>query len=171
KATVYGAELELRKNLMVDSDDQPLLAFGFNVSYLHTEQDLFDEISGSYSTTFNRANDELQGASPLIANADFNYNPSFGNYKPVINLVGNYYSDRIFALGSGQLGNIIEKGIPTLDFVWKNPIGENFEINLSAKNLLNPTFELNREITAGQNIVLQDFKRGVDLGISMKYKF
>ncbi len=171
KATVYGAELELRKNLMVDSDDQPLLAFGFNVSYLHTQQDLFDEISGSYSTTFNRDNDELQGASPLIANADFNYNPSFGNYKPVINLVGNYYSDRIFALGSGQLGNIIEKGIPTLDFVWKNPIGENFEINLSAKNLLNPTFELNREITAGQNIVLQDFKRGVDLGISMKYKF
>lgn len=171
KATVYGAELELRKNLMVDEEEQPVLAFGLNVSYLYTDQDLYDEIGGSFSTTFNRDSDELQGASPLIANADINYSPTFGNYSPIINLVGNYYSDRIFALGSGQLGNIIEKGIPTLDLVWKNPIGENFEINLSAKNLLNPTFELNREITNGENIILQDFKRGVDLGISMKYKF
>lgn len=171
KATVYGAELELRKNLLVDADEQSVLAFGLNVSYLYTDQDLYDEISGSFSTTFNRDNDELQGASPLIINTDINYSPSFGKYEPIINLVGNYYSDRIFALGSGQLGNIIEKGIPTLDFVWKNPINENFEINLTAKNLLNPTFELSREISSDQNIVLQDYKRGIDLGISIKYKF
>ncbi|MGB7393660.1 MAG: TonB-dependent receptor [Pricia sp.] len=171
KATVYGAEVELRKNLMVDAEEQPVLAFGLNVSYLYTDQDLYDEISGAFSTTFNRESDELQGASPLIANADINYSPAFGDYKPIINLVGNYYSDRIFALGSGQLGNIVEKGIPTLDFVWKNPIGENFEVNLSAKNILNPTFELNREITNNENIILQDFKRGVDVGVSLKYNF
>ena len=171
KAKVYGAELELRKNLLVDANEQPVLAFGLNVSYIYTDQDLFDEINGSFSTTFNRSSDELQGASPLIANLDVNYSPTFGTYSPVINLVGNYYADRIFALGSGQLGNIVEKGIPTLDFVWKNSISDNFDINITAKNLLNPTFELNREITDGQNIVLQDFKRGIDFGVSMTYKF
>ncbi len=171
RATVYGAELELRKNLLVKSDEQPELSFGLNVSYLYTDQDLYDEISGSFSTTFNRDSDELQGASPLILNADLNYTPTFGTYTPVLNLVGNYYSDRIFALGSGQLGNIIEKGIPTLDFIWKNEFGEHFEINLSAKNILNPTFELNRNIVNNQQIILQDYKRGIDFGLSMKYKF
>ena len=171
KATVYGAELELRKTLLVDEDEQPELSFGFNASYIYTDQDLYDEISGSFSTTFNRDSDELQGASPLIVNADINYTPSFGSFRPALNLVGNYYADRIFALGSGQLGNIIEKGIATLDFVWKNQLGEHLEIDLSAKNLLNPTFELNRNIANNQQMILQDYKRGVDFGITMKYKF
>jgi hypothetical protein len=85
--------------------------------------------------------------------------------------VGNYFSDRIFALGSGQLGNIIEKGIPTLDLVWKNSFGEHLEVTLNAKNILDPTFEINREIVNGERIILQDFKRGVDLGLSVKYSF
>ena len=171
KATVYGAELELRKTLLANEDEQAELSFGFNASYIYTDQDLYDEISGSFSTTFNRDSDELQGASPLIVNADINYTPSFGDYKPALNLVGNYYADRIYALGSGQLGNIIEKGIPTLDFVWKNQFGEHLEIDLSVKNLLNPTFELNRNITNNQQIILQDYKRGIDFGMTMKYKF
>ncbi|ALM08770.1 TonB-dependent receptor [Sediminicola sp. YIK13] len=171
KADVFGAELELRKNILLNDEQQPELTFGLNVSYIHTKQDLYSEISGSYSTTFNRDSDELQGSSPLIANADLNWSPTFGNYSPVINLVGNYFSDRIFALGSGQLGNIIEKGIPTLDLVWKNTFGDHLEVNLNAKNILDPTFEINREITNGQNIILQDFKRGVDLGLSIKYSF
>lgn len=171
KATIYGAELELRKNLIMNEEYEPELSFGFNISYMYTDQDLYDEISGTFSTTFDRESDELQGASPLIANADINYSPTFGKYKPVINLVGNYYSDRIFALGSGQLGNIIERGIPTLDFVWKNRIGENLEVGLNVQNLLNPTFELKREITNNEEIILQDFKRGVDLGVSLKYSF
>jgi TonB-dependent receptor len=171
KADVFGAELELRKNILMDDEEQPELTFGLNVSYIHTKQDLYSEISGSYSTTFNRQSDELQGSSPLIANADFNWSPTFGNYSPVINLVGNYFSDRIFALGSGQLGNIIEKGIPTLDLVWKNSFGEHLEVTLNAKNILDPTFEINREIVNGERIILQDFKRGVDLGLSVKYSF
>ncbi|MEJ1221142.1 TonB-dependent receptor [Sediminicola sp. 1XM1-17] len=171
KADVFGAELELRKNIFMNEQEQPELTFGLNLSYIHTKQDLYDEISGAYSTTFNRDSDELQGSSPLIANADINWSPTFGEYKPVINLVGNYFSDRIFALGSGQLGNIIEKGIPTLDLVWKNNFGEHLEVNLNAKNILDPTFEINREIGNGERIILQDFKRGVDLGVSVKYSF
>lgn len=170
-ADVLGIELELRKNLITNENAQPTLAFGFNFSYNYTEQDLYEEIGGAFSTTFSKSKDELQGSAPIIMNADLNWTPTFGNYKPMINIVGNYFSDRIFALGSGQLGNIIENGIPTLDFVWKNTINKKLEINLTARNLLDPTFKLSREIINNEEIILQDYKLGVDLGLQLKYSF
>ncbi|MBT8316637.1 MAG: TonB-dependent receptor [Lutibacter sp.] len=171
KAKVYGAEIEMKKDLFT-YNDEPLIGAGFNVSYMHTEQDLFSTIQGTYSTAFNRETEELQGASPLLVNADVNVTPNFGEkVKPTINLIANYFSDRIFALGSGQLGNKIEKGFATLDFVWKNKIGENTEINFSAQNILNPRVDIIREITNNQQIILESYKRGLNLSLQFKYKF
>ena len=117
---------------------------------------MYDNINGTYNLSFNKSSDELQGASPFLLNADINYSPVFNNYKPTVNLVFSYFSDRIDALGSGQLGNVIEKSVSTLDFIWKNEISEKFEINFSAKNLLNPTIRYVRETTLGElSLLLQ----------------
>jgi hypothetical protein len=86
-------------------------------------------------------------------------------------LVFSYFSDRIDAIGSGQLGNIIEKGVPTLDFIWKNVIGSNLEINAGAKNILNPNIERIRDNTSEGSIILSQYKRGVNLALQLKYKF
>ena len=172
KAKVYGVEVEMKKDILMDADDEALLSGGFNVSYMHTEQDLFESIQGSYSTAFNRDSDELQGASPLLVNADLNWRPNFGEkIQPTINIIGNYFDDRIFALGSGQLGNKIEKGFVTLDFVWKNKIGEKSELNFSAKNLLNPEIEIIRELSNNQEVVLENYKKGLNVGLQFKYNF
>ncbi len=171
KAEVLGVELELRKTLLVDEDEKAKLSMGLNATYMHTEQDLRSS-QGLFTTTFEEGRtEELQGASPFIINADINYSPVFGNYKPVANLVFSYFSDRIDAIGSGQLGNIIEKSVPTLDFVWKNKIGDNFEVNASAKNLLDPTIERIRETESLGDIALSSYKRGMNLALQLKYKF
>ena len=171
KANVYGVEFEVKKDLFI-YNDEPLLGAGFNISYMHTEQDLFNTIQGTYSTAFNKKTEELQGASPLLINADLNFTPNFGKkVKPTINVIANYFSDRIFALGSGQLGNKIEKGFATLDFVWKNKIGENTEINFNAKNILNPSVDVIREITNNQEILLESYKRGLNFSLQFNYKF
>ena len=171
KAEVLGAEIELRKNLLLDEDENAELSIGFNATYMYTKQDLKSS-QGLFSTTFEEGRtEELQGASPILINADINYSPVFGNYKPVANLVFSYFSDRIDAIGSGQLGNIIEKSVPTLDLVWKNKIGDNFEINASAKNLLDPTIERVRETETLGDIALSSYKRGMNLALQMKYKF
>ncbi len=141
---------------------------------MHTNQDLKENISGlsRYSTTFNRDSDQLQGASSFLINANINYSPtSFKNYKPITSLVFSYFSDRIDALGAGQLGNIIEKGVPTLDFIWKNEIGDKWEINLKAKNLLDPSIKRVRENTSLGDVVLSKYKRGTNIGLGLKYKF
>ncbi|WP_272150583.1 TonB-dependent receptor [Tenacibaculum aiptasiae] len=174
KATVLGVELEARKNLIKNEDEETLISAGFNFTYMHTKQDLKQNITGvsRYSTTFNRDSDELQGASPILINANINYSPvNFKNYKPITSLVFSYFSDRIDALGAGALGNIIEKGIPTLDFIWKNKIGEQWEVNLNAKNLLDPSIKRIRENTSIGNVVLSEYKRGTNISLGLKYKF
>ncbi|WP_459211461.1 TonB-dependent receptor [Aquimarina rhabdastrellae] len=170
KAEVLGFELEIRKALLQDEDEKNILSAGFNTTYTYTKQDL-KSTQGTFSTTFDRDEDELQGASPWLINADINYSPTFGNYKPIANLVFSYFSDRIDALGSGQLGNIIEKGVPTLDFIWKNSIGKHLEINTSIKNILDPSIEYVREGTPQGDIITSTYKRGINIGLQMKYKF
>ncbi|SHG91333.1 TonB-dependent receptor [Winogradskyella jejuensis] len=184
RADVFGIELEARKRLIKDEDENSVLSAGMNITYTSTTQDL-KTVSGTFNTNFNRDSDELQGASPLLINADVSYSPTFGEYKPVANLVFSYFSDRIDALGSGQLGNIIEKGVPTLDFVWKNTINKNFEINASVKNILDPTIQRVRENVSfdptlandlGINpnlseFALSSYKRGINASIQFKYKF
>ena len=199
KAEVLGAEIELRKNILMQDEDNAKLSIGFNATYTYTNQDLKDA-NGVFSTNFNRTEDELQGSSPFLINADVNYSPVFGNYKPNVSAVFSYFSDRIDALGSGQLGNVVEKAVPTLDLVWRNEIGEHFEINLKALNLLDPTIEYVREgvssetltnlrlnnpntanaIIRGDDTVLVNsangkgiasYKKGINVGLSLKYKF
>ena len=171
KADVIGIELEGRKNIWVNENDETQLSAGFNFSYMHTQQDL-KNVSGLFSTSFNRNTDELQGASPIIANANINYSPThFKNYKPIASLVFSYFSDRIDALGAGQLGNIIEKGVPVLDFVWKNKIGNDVEINFSAKNILDPSIKRVRENTSFGDVILSEYQRGVNIGLQFKYNF
>ncbi|MEP2937522.1 MAG: TonB-dependent receptor [Gilvibacter sp.] len=171
KARVLGGEIELRKNILTNQNEDVALSVGLNATYMWTEQDLQNS-EGLFSTTFNRDTDHLQGASPLILNADVSYSRlSFTKYKPVANLVFSYFSDRIDALGSGQLGNIIEKAVPTLDFVWKNRVGEHWEVNASAKNLLDPKVERLRENTSQGDVTLSKYQRGINLALQVKFNF
>ena len=196
KAEIFGIELEGRKTILEDEEENKLLSAGLNITYTSTKQDL-KTVTGTFNTNFNKTSDQLQGASPFLMNADVSYSPTFGDYKPVANLVFSYFSDRIDALGSGQLGNIVEKGVPTLDFVWKNKINEHFEINASIKNLLNPTIQRVREnASIGQDLAsalnipvvevvsdngqtqfvapefaLSSYKRGINIGLQLKYSF
>ncbi len=104
-------------------------------------------------------------------NADLNFSPAFGKYRPKATVVYSYFSDRIFSLGAGSLGNIVEKSVPTLNFVWRNAFGEHFEANLNASNLLNPDVSLVRENTGIGDVVIREYKLGVNLGLTLKYKF
>ena len=174
KAEVYGIELEVRKNLLSTADGIGVLSMGLNAAYTKTEQDLKDIPAGAentFGTSFDRATDELEGASPFIMNADLNFSPAFGKYRPKATVVYSYFSDRIFSLGAGSLGNIVEKSVPTLNFVWRNAFGEHFEANLNASNLLNPDISLVREGTGIGDIVIREYKLGVNVGLTLKYKF
>ncbi|NQX99637.1 MAG: TonB-dependent receptor [Flavobacteriaceae bacterium] len=190
KAEILGLEIEFRKNLLMKDEDKALLTFGGNFAFTGTKQDLKPVLTSdgfTFGTSFgSRTSDELQGASPVIVNADLTYNPEFGKFKPQAAITFSYFSDRIYALGSGDLGNMVEKGLPYLNLILKNNFGEDIELGLKISNILNPNVSLIRENTGAQgspllagtglvnangDVTLLEFKRGVNIGVSLKYKF
>ncbi len=65
-----------------------------------------------------------------------------------------------------------------MDFIWKNTLNDNLEVNFSAKNLLNPSVTYIRETTLGDVVVnsvngkgVSDYKIGMNLSLQLKYKF
>ena len=172
QAQVMGAELEVRKNLykveIPDTQKVTSLQAGANVSYLYSKQQLEDRLP-----QFTNGEDQLQGASPWLVNADVTFRKSNEKYGNTSSLVVNYFSDRIYSVGTRGFENVVEKGIPTLDFVSITKLGNHFEVSIKAKNLLDPSFRLTRESAgnSGEDVTLLTYKRGVDFSIGMTYKF
>lgn len=182
-ATAFGAEFEIRKdliNLENDKGDDILktnFSVGFNASYMHTNQELDGEkvleetTAEGYplSVTFTEEEDGLTGASDLLLNADVSFSKDFSKDRNFLaTLAYNYFSDRIYALGVLGKGNIVEKGVGTLDFIAKYQLNKNLSIGLSAKNILNPSIEREQDI---QNVLVNSYKRGNDFKLSISYKF
>ncbi len=168
KADIFGVELEVKKKIATIGSSN--LSGGLNAAYMHTKQDLYSTISGTYSVSFNHTSEKLQGASPFILNADLQYQTQWGSFEPVFSVVMNYFTDRIYSLGSGQLGNKMEKSVPTFDVVMRGKIGKNAEISLKTLNLLDPSIEIYRE-TEGVDVTLSKYKNGIELGLGFNYKF
>ena len=192
QATALGLELESRKVLMsreseyADFTNKQKLTAGINLAYMKTKQTLsgdkvFQESGLSFDPTYSSTG--ITGASDLVANADISFYKDFKEYRNILlTLAGNYFSDRIFALGNFGKGNIVEKGVPTLDFVARAQFTKQLSVGISAKNLLNPSIERFQEAVDGDVNPIRDriqetattvlsFKRGYDLKISLNYIF
>ena len=85
-------------------------------------------------------------------------------------LVFNYFTERVFSVGTRGFANIKEIGVPTLDFVSSVGVGDNGKISLKAKNLLNPEYRLERD-GGDQNVTLSQYRRGLDISLGYSYKF
>ncbi len=176
EATAFGVELEIRKDIFnidvgEDASGNNKLTAGLNISYLNTNQTLEDVDTDELTVRYTNDKDELSGASDLLINADITYNINRPKYDLLSSVVFNYFSDRIFTIGVAGRENIVETGIPTLDFINKIKLGEHFGISLSAKNLLNPDFKLTQDTTAGETIDLTTYKKGVNISAGISYEF
>ena len=183
-ATVAGIEFELIKNLLdkpTELENQILknnLRLNLNASYMHTTQDLDGEkvvnetaASGllNLSVDFTDSESRITGASDVLVNFDLIYERDFLNGKSLISsLSTNYYSDKLFAIGVLGKGNIVEKGVVTLNFVSKIQLNERIGVSVSAKNLLDPYFEQYQDI---QDITVLKFKKGRSLSAGINLTF
>ncbi|KYG83593.1 hypothetical protein AWN68_01965 [Roseivirga echinicomitans] len=173
-ANVAGIELEFKKSLIQqygDDNSMKLLNFGFNVSYLYSNQKLVDVPTDALTVRFTNTEDKLEGASPLLINSDLTYQLEKDGLDFSTSLVLNYFSDRIFSLGTAGSQNIMEKSVPTLDFVTRTKLGEHLGLNLSLKNLLNPAFKLTKELNNGNETIINSYKRGMNVSFGINYTF
>lgn len=178
KADVYGVEIEARVDLVKNEDEKSLLSFSGNFTKMWLTQDLLEDFQYKGKITSG-----LQGASDLIFNGSLSYNSRSEN-PFIATLVGNYSSDKIFALGNPDdksesktlyTDEVIEKGFFTLDAIL-NKKYKDFNFKLSLKNLLNPNIEqsqtirnLNTKIETNETVL--QYKKGVRLSLGVSYNF
>ncbi|MFN0728541.1 TonB-dependent receptor [Polaribacter gochangensis] len=177
QATIFGAEFEIRKNLFSLENDKETevltnkLSAGFNASYMHSNQD-FDRLKvineTNLNVNFTNTEGRLTGASDLILNADVTYKKDFSKTANLLaTITYNYFSDRVYAIGSAGKGDHIDKGVGSLDVILKSELSKKIKIGFSLKNLLNPSIKRVQEI---QNVEVLSFKNGVNASVSLTYK-
>lgn len=177
QATVFGAEVEMRKNVFSFEQQRgedvlkSKLSAGFNASYMNSNQD-FDRFKVINETklnvNFTNKEGRLTGASDLILNADLTFTKDFSRTSNLLATVTyNYFSDRIYAIGSAGKGDIVDNGVSSLDFILKSQVSKKLKLGISIKNLLNPTIKRVQEI---QNVEVLSFKNGINSSISLTYK-
>lgn len=171
KATATGVELEIRKNILKSERDSnsDKLSFGLNASYIKTQVNLPDNITGFVPTN---DESELEGAAPVILNSDISYQLRRGTSTITSSLVFNYSSDKVYTLGTNGFEDIMEKAVPTLDLVIGGKFGDHWGFSLKGKNLLDPEYVLEREpSTGGEALKLSSYKKGLIFSAGLKYTF
>lgn len=169
-AAILGIEVEARKNILKSDDtveNQYEVNAGLNASYLHSQVNLDN---GSIAQ-FQQKSSQLEGATPFLMNADISFNKKYENDEFTATMVFNYFSDRVYSIGTRGFENIIEKGIPTLDLVSSYLLNKKYRFKLKATNLLNPSFQLSRASASGSNVILSNYKKGVNLSLGISYDF
>jgi hypothetical protein len=174
---VVGAEVEVRKNLInFGAVGKNTLSAGLNASYMKTDQEIDAdkvrrETNGMYNLNLTTPKAALTGASDLLVNADVSYVRQWDRGGELMATVAyTYYSDRIYALNNEQRGNLVDKGIGSLDFILRSKLNKNIGINFAARNILNPEFRRVQENATG-NVTAVSYKRGANFGLSVNYNF
>ena len=177
-AYVYGIELDGKKNLysLVTESCSRKLFVAANLTLMDTKQELNadkirKETKNHFGTKFNKEEDVLQGAAPLIVNATLGYKYGWDNNAKSVSsaLVYNYISDRLYAIGHSSLGNQIDQAMNTVDIVLKTKFNK-LGVDFAAKNILNENIDRIQENTKKDELV-RSYKRGVTLTLTLSYKF
>ena len=137
--------------------------------YSNQDFDRFKVINETkLNVNFTNKEGRLTGASDLILNADITYQKEFSNKANLLATISyNYFSDRVYAIGSAGKGDLIDKGIGSLDIILKSELSKKIKLGFSLKNLLNPSIKRVQEI---QNVEVLSFKNGIKGSLSLTYK-
>ncbi len=138
-ATLYGAEIEMSKNMGFVSSWLRRISFSGNYAYIFSNVELGD-IQNSEGIETNRP---LQGQSNYTANflLDYEHEP----YRLNASLAYNVYGKRIAFTAPEGLPNVWELPFHQLDFVIRKKIGSNFSLQGKIRNILNPRVRLEQE--------------------------
>ena len=156
-----GVEVEFRKQLVRE------LRLGANVSYMYTNVKLPE--SGAY-TNKERS---LQGASPILVNADLTYSPRFGEERQLnLALLYNLQGSRIHSVGISGLGDVKQQAVHTLNFNVGYSLNKRFSIRAQVNDLLSRDIIFKQDVPkTGQNIEVERYKKGTNFEIGASYNF
>ena len=156
-AVVIGGEIDIKKkfnNLHTD----------YNLSILWSEIKITD--GGPSSVIVTNLNRPLQGSSPILSNLDIFYNLNQSNN---LGVTYSYTGKKLNSVGVLGLGDIYQRAQHFLNIIY-NYNKNNFSSTILLNNILNTEFVLDQDSDVG-NIIINDFRTGVNLSLKIKYNF
>ncbi|MDR1877121.1 MAG: TonB-dependent receptor [Flavobacteriaceae bacterium] len=168
-AYVYGAEIEFRKDIF--KFERGKLYTFLNTTLMNTKSELNEdkvkkETRNFINPSFDTDEDELQGASRLLANANLGYNQKIGDISLDAVLSYSYIGQNIYSLSYGKTGNLVDQDLHLLDFNLKLNLSKNTAIKISMKNLLNPKYERMQKTPVG-DLTQEYYNRGRFFGFEI----
>ncbi len=168
KATVYGAEIEVKKQLGFLSDSVNTFSFGGNFTYVFSEVGIdAQEIELIKSQDPNASETRsLFGQSPYIVNIFLGYNNDSLGLSA--NLSYNVSGEKIAVVVVGATPNVFQQPVHQLDFNIGKKIGDKFSLKFKAQNILNPIVKQTYNYK-DQEYIFNSYRRGAVFSIGLKY--
>lgn len=166
-ATVFGAEIETKWDIInndINEDKTKTLSVGANVTLMKTE---LKYNTSNTSFNYTGSSSQLEGASPFTLNTDISYQFKNVGNSTIASLVFNYQSDKVFSIGTNFQENIIEKGVPMVDFIFSHQFSKKIAVKFNAKNILNPSFETYRDIP--EKLTMSFYKKGATFSAGISF--
>ncbi|HDZ59005.1 MAG TPA: TonB-dependent receptor, partial [Ignavibacteriales bacterium] len=169
RATLLGAELEMRLGLDHLVSFLRNFSLGFNLSVVHSNVDIAQselaQRKGIDSTLSSKRN--LQGQSPYTINIDLSY--SNAGWGTVAGFYFNTFGERLSKVSANITPDVFEQPAALINFTLSQKIIESFYMNLGVKNILNSEF---KEVYRykGTDYTYQSFQTGRKYSIGISYK-
>lgn len=179
-STVYGVEIEYKKNLDVLGKRFKNFAFSANMTLVKSVTPIpQDELDQIRQTDPNRKSTRpLAGQSPYLINAGLEYKHKKAGVST--NLTFNVFGDRLAVYSNDGRPDIYEKARPELNWNFKKELSKKLSIRLRIRNILNPTYRWAYEYKGNnedynrlnaQESNFTSYKKGVGFGVGLSYKF
>ncbi len=172
-ATVFGAEIELRKNLGFINGLQNL-NFNVNVSLIESQQEYSeDERQGRLDNlrTGETLEDtrQLQGQSPYLVNVGLNYAENGWNGGLFYNSQGK----TLQIVGAGDVADVYTLPFHNVKLNLSKSFGEKYSSTISLKfdNLLDDDIESVYQTFGGQDQIYSKWNPGQDISLSYGIRF
>ena len=167
EATVYGFEVEVRKNLGFIA--KPLLPFsiGANFSLISSQIDINPLELQSIRATVPTADEQrvMFGQSPYIVNAYLSFRNEKGT-QASINF--NVQGERLSLVTDGGTPDIYEQPRPMLDLMASQNLNERWNLRFRARNILNAEYKYTYEFK-GQEFIFQNSQLGTSYSLGVTY--
>jgi TonB-dependent receptor len=178
-ALVYGAEVEIRRNL--GFLDQGLSNFdvNLNVSVIESSVEMDRSPSGEYESKQRnlRTGEDfdgtrpLQGQSPYLINSGLNYTSKSNAWQ-----TGVYYNVQgktLEVVGIGTAPDVYSMPFHSLNFTFSRSFGEamNSTISLKVSNILNDDIESRFQSYNAQDQIFSRRNPGTPISLGYSYKF
>lgn len=172
---VYGAELDVRKNLNFISPFFERFQFSVNASFTYSEVSVPDEELNTARTQF--PNDNISDKRDLYAQAPYVINASLSYLIPATgttySVAFNRFGERLIIVGSPGTPYYFEQPRNSLDINIQQKLGGedgNWTLRIGGSNLLNPSVRWTSTFQ-GREYDWYNYKEGTRFTLGLTYSF